>query len=91
MNDAVAYSHMFTRVGFTDRMADAVMGHWLLMAYDLSQTDGSDTDLIWSLGEGWTADEVPTMAAFACARHPAASGTSVLRPSPVEVPRTRIG
>ena len=49
------------------------MGHRLLMAYGPSQTEGSYADLMGGIGEGWVADETPTMAGFACARHPAAS------------------
>ena len=71
LHDAIAYSYMFARDEFPDHMADVDdMGHRLLMAYDLSQTEGSDADLISGLGEGWVADEALTMAVFACARHP---------------------
>lgn len=71
LHDAIAYSYMFARDEFLDHLADVDnLGHRLLIAYDLSQTEGSDADLISGLGEGWVADEALTMAVFACARHP---------------------
>lgn len=71
LRDAILTTYLIAHDEFLPNMADVDdMGHRLLLAYDLAESEGSDADLIAGLGEGWVADEALEMAVFACARHP---------------------